>query len=142
MIINTFIKEFEKARKRNWKYIYAFIDLHETCVKPNYQVGNITTEFYPFAKEALQAMSKREDLILVMWTCSHPEEIKQYLEYFAAQDIVFKFVNENPEVVTDKLSHGNYDKKPYCNILIDDKAGFEVSEWFDILEFVNIEKQL
>lgn len=142
MILDAFIKEFKKAKSRGWKDIYVFVDLHETCVEPNYTPGEITTEFYPYAKETLQLMTKRPDIKLVMWTSSHPKEINQYIRFFIENQIEFLYVNENPEVTTQLGGYGNYDKKPYMNILIDDKAGFDPIEWKDVHSIVQEIPQL
>lgn len=133
MITNTINKEFEKAKSRGWDYIYWAIDIHDTMIKSNYQSGNIPSEFYPHAKETLQMLTKRTDVKLILYTCSHPHEIEQYKTLFAENDINFDFINENPEVKTDTAGYGNYDKKFYFNVLLDDKAGFEpLTDWEDI----------
>lgn len=124
----------DKERK-SFEKIYVMVDLHGTIIKPNYQAGNIPTEFYDHAKETLQIMSKAKDICLIMYTCSHPHEIEQYLSLFKQNDIHFDYVNENPEVVTQADGYGCYDKKPYMNLLFDDKAGFNPTiEWVDVLK--------
>ena len=59
---------------------------------------------------------------MIMYTCSHPHEIEQYLEFFKKHNIDFKFVNENPEV--PDAAYGYYQDKFYFNVLFEDKAGF------------------
>jgi hypothetical protein len=115
------------------------IDLHGTIIKPNYKVGDIPTEFYANAKEALRIMSNANDICLIMYTCSHPHEIKQYEALFEENNIHFDYINENPEVVTQPDGYGCYDKKPYMNLLFDDKAGFipEI-EWAGVLDVLKM----
>jgi hypothetical protein len=122
--------------ERGWDKTYWFIDLHSTVVVPNYAEEGIPTEFYPMAKEVLQILSNRSDICLIMYTCSHPKEIKQYLEFFDGNDIHFEYVNENPEVKTGDDAYGCYDDKPYMNVLFEDKAGFHPEEWFGIKELL------
>jgi hypothetical protein len=131
------INHFEYKEKRGWDKIYLFFDIHGTILKPNYQFGNIPKEFYPHVKEAMQLISMLDDVCMVLYTCSHPHEIEQYLEFFKENDINFHYVNENPEVATDLNGYGCYDKKPYINVLFEDKAGFNPeTEWLEVLELL------
>lgn len=136
-IIRAIEKYYNEKFERNWSVGYWFIDLHGTVLKPNYQYSNITKEFYPYAKETLQLISSIPDIIMVMYTCSHPNEIEVYLNFFKENNINFKYVNENPEVPTDVNGYGCYDKKPYMNVLFDDKASFDpYIEWKGVLELM------
>jgi hypothetical protein len=131
------INHFEYKEKRGWDKTYWFFDIHGTILKPNYQYGKIPKDFYPHAKEAMQLISKLDDVCMVLYTCSHPHEIEQYLEFFKENDINFHYVNENPEVATDLNGYGCYDKKPYINVLFEDKAGFNPeTEWLEVLELL------
>lgn len=139
-IIKAFDSAYKDMVRKNWDKIYVFCDLHSTVIKPNYEVGNIPTEFYPYAKEVLQILSKREDVCLVIYTCSHPHEIAQYIEYFKSHEINFQFINKNPEIKTIAGGYGYYEDKPYMNVLFEDKAGFDAdSEWEEVRDFL-IEK--
>jgi hypothetical protein len=133
------IYAIDKARKRaiekGWKYTHWFFDLHETIIKPNYEVGNIPKEFYPNAKETLQIISKRSDIKMHLYTCSWPHEIEQYDKYFRDNDINFDYIDcKNPEVVNDAL--GYYENKPYVNVLMEDRAGFLPSHWTRIKQYL------
>jgi len=134
-IINAIDKSYTKAKEKKWPYTYWFFDIHETIIIPNYEAGNIPTEFYPDAKEVLQMISKRTDIKLQLYTCSWPNEVDQYDEYFRENNIVFDFIDcKNPEVQNEKL--GYYDNKPYFNVLFEDKAGFDPSYWKYIKEYL------
>lgn len=131
---------FEAMKKKNWEYTYWFVDIHGTILKPNYEVGNIPTEYYPGAKETLKVLTKDKSIKLVLYTCSHPEEIARYVDYFAKDKIIFDFINENPEVKSDKASegYGYYEDKPYINVLLDDKAGLNPEyDWIHIKDVLN-----
>lgn len=82
MIINAIQSCIKLITERNWDKVYWAFDLHGTILVPNYKAGQIPTEFYPHAKETLQLISKMKDVCLIMYTCSHPHEIQQYLEFF------------------------------------------------------------
>jgi len=117
---------------RNWDRTFWAFDIHGTILKPNY-VRNTTDEFYPMAKETLQLISKLPDVVMFLYTCSHPHEVNEYLALFKANDILFKYVNDNPEVPTQPDGYGNYDKKPYMNVLFEDKAGFDpTTDWSEV----------
>jgi hypothetical protein len=138
MIIKAITKAICDKEKKGWDKIYFAIDIHDTMIKANYQAGNIPTEFFPDAIVALQELTKRDDIKLILYTCSHPHEIEQYHQLFEANDIKFDFVNENPDVKTDNQGYGNYDKKPYFNVILDDKAGFDpIIDWPIIIKLLN-----
>jgi hypothetical protein len=136
MIIKAIEKSFSEAKRKGWDKTFWAIDIHGTIIKPNYQAGNIPKEFYPFAKETLQLISKRSDVCLILYTCSHPWEIVEYNKMFSENEINFKYVNENPEVETDPQGYGNYEKKMYFNVLFEDKAGFDPADWQRIYNFL------
>lgn len=115
---------FRAMKTRGWDKTYWFFDIHSTILKPNYKEGDIPKEFYPRAKEILQDISKRDDVTMALYTCSHPHEIEEYIDFFDSHGIHFEYVNENPEVSNSQTSYGCYDNKPYMNVLFEDKAGF------------------
>ena len=129
-------------KERGWDKIFIFIDIHETILKPNWDADNVPKEFYPFAKEVLQRMSKRKDMCLVLYTCSYEPEIQEYLRFFKSHDIIFSYVNENPEAKNTR--YGSFDKKPYMNVLLEDKAGFDavgengINDWCKINEVLDV----
>ena len=130
-------KHFGQMVKRGWDKTYWFFDIHDTIIKPNYKAGDIPTEFFPNAKEALLMINKRSDVCMGLYTCSHPHEIVQYLEFFKGHGIDFEYVNENPEVKTKEGDYGCYDKKPYFNVLFEDKAGFKAdTEWLEVINYL------
>ena len=131
------INHFELIKKRGWDKVYYAFDIHGTILKPNYQYGNTPDEFYPMAKETLQLLSTLPDVVMFLYTCSHPHEVAEYQKLFAENDIHFKYVNENPEIPTDPKGYGNYDKKPYMNVLFEDKSGFDpYVEWKEVYDLM------
>jgi len=133
MITKAIEKAFRKKRDQQWEYTYWAIDLHETVLEPNWSTISIPLTFYPSAKEALQLISRQSDIIMIMYTCSHPHEVNEYLAFFKRHDIHFHYVNENPLV--KNMEYGNYDKKPYFNVLFEDKAGFDpLEDWEKVIK--------
>jgi len=134
--INNF---YEDKPKRGWDKGYFFFDIHGTILKPNYTYGDTPKDFYPYAQETLQFISKLSDICMIIYTCSHPNEIEEYIKLFNENGIRFQYVNENPEIKTDTNGYGCYDKKPYMNVLFEDKSGFDpMEDWEEVLEFMKL----
>jgi hypothetical protein len=101
------------------------IDLHGTIIPG----GKSTTdqndyqEFYPDAKEVLQWATGRKDIFLILWTSTPMSRMDDVLVWLSKHGIVFDFINGNPHAKDTPRSC--FDKKPYFNILLDDRAGFE-----------------
>jgi len=130
-------KMFKHAKKKEWYETYWFFDLHGVISKPDYRKEVKTIEYYPYVKETLQYITKnRPDIIMILFTSSYPEEIESYMNIFKKDNIHFKYVNENPEIADAKGSFGCYDKKPYYNVIADDKSGFSPEyDWKPIYNY-------
>ena len=73
---------------------------------------------------------------MILFTSSYPDEIEKYIETFTDDGIRFKYVNENPEISDTTGCFGYYYKKPYFNVLFDDKAGFfPLTDWKPIYRY-------
>lgn len=95
------------------------------------------SDFYPMAKETLKLINGLSDVVMILYTCSHPHEIDEYLQLFDGCGIFFKYVNNNPEVKTEVNGYGCYDKKPYMNVLFEDKAGFNPeTDWQEVYDLL------
>jgi hypothetical protein len=123
------------AKERNWSKTYWAFDIHGTILKSNFKRDEISTEFYPGAIEVMQMLGKRKDIVKILYTCSYPNEIEQYITYFKKHDIHFDYVNTNPEVADG--GYGYYQDKFYFNVLMDDKAGFDgETDWLEIKKII------
>ena len=139
MITRAIENCFRHAHQKNWPKTYWAFDIHGTILKPNYTRDEISREFYPNAKEVMQHLSKRDDIVRILYTCSYPIEIEQYIAYFKEHDIHFDYINQNPDV-TDG-GYGYYKDKFYFNVLMDDKAGFDgEGDWKLILDLLQREE--
>ena len=124
-------RAFKRAKEQGWNKIYILVDIHGTILEPSYSTDE-SYLWYPYAKETLKYLSKREDICLILWTSSHKATIEDYLKEFKKYGIYFDYINENPEIKNTEL--GCFDKKPYFNIGIDDKFGFNAEEdWYELL---------
>ncbi len=115
---------FAHAEEKQWFETYWAIDIHGTISKPDFRKTVKEIEYYPYAKEVLQLLSKRKDIVLIMSTSSYPDEITVYDKTFKEDGIEFKYINENPEISSDKGSFGYYKDKYYFNSSFEDKSGF------------------
>lgn len=133
MYTNLLKTQYEKFHKQGWDTIYYVVDVHGVILKPDYTKR--ADEFYPLAQEVLAMLSKRDEIVLIMWTCSKEEHRKEYLDFFAGHDIVFKYCNENPEI-PEVTTWGDYRTKMYANVGLDDKFGFDPSiHWKEIKDY-------
>jgi hypothetical protein len=130
-------KMFEHAEKKQWYETYWLFDVHGVISRPDYRKETKEINYYPYAKETLQFITKnRPDIIMIMFTSSYPEEIKIYTDIFKKDEIHFKYVNENPEISDSKGCFGYYHQKPYYNVLFEDKSGFNPElDWKPIYEY-------
>lgn len=137
MLVDFISKMFENSFKKEWYETYWAIDLHGTIIKPNYKDVSYPAEYYPYAKQVLQILSKRPDIKMILYTSSFPNEIEEYLKKFEKDEIHFDAVNENPGISSNNGNFGYYEKKFYFNVMIEDKAGFDPEkEWKHLFEFL------
>lgn len=136
-IVRAIEQAFKVKEDRGWDKLYVAVDIHGTILKPDYEIDGICTEAYPYALEVLLKLSQCEDIVLILYTCSHPNEIEEYRELFRFHGIEFNYVNSNPEVKTGDTKHGYYNEKFYFNILFEDKSGFDAdTDWFKALNTI------
>lgn len=127
--INKWIRKmFKHSFKKKWYKTYWAFDFHGVIIKPHVKDGTFEVEFYPYAKELLQLLSKRDDIILFTFSSSYPEEMEVYKRVFEENDIKFDYFNENPEISSENGAFGYYKTKPYYNVLFEDKGGFEPTQ--------------
>lgn len=123
MNVFNIARAFADKKKRGWTQTYWAIDLHDTIIPGTYTKDNQGRAFYPYAAEVLQWLSKRPDVVLILWTSSHRQPVKEILVWLANQGVRFNFVNENPLCKNTELC--DFSSKFYLSVILDDKAGFE-----------------
>ncbi|MBO4488491.1 MAG: hypothetical protein J5741_02400 [Bacteroidales bacterium] len=134
-ITNAFRNAFERKMEKNWDKIYVLVDIHDTILKACYEHVE-SYDYFPMAKEALQELSARQDICLILWSSCYPEKLDSYLGKFEHDGIHFDYVNRNPEVVNTSLAC--FDDKLYFNVGIDDKFGFDAdTDWYEVAEVLN-----
>lgn len=138
MIVDSIKNAYADMTKRGWTTLFFAWDIHRTIIYPDYD--NSSTNFYPYAKEALALINECPEVVNILYTCSHPEEIDRYQEFFKNNGLTFKYVNENPEVPNTAL--GCFTKKFYFNVIVDDKGSFNPEkEWKIIYKYFKNKKR-
>lgn len=135
-ISKLFREAWEKKESRKWQYVYIMVDLHGVILPSNYHSSNDLRFIDSYAKECLQYLSQQDDIILILWSSSYEFEITNVRRWLAKEGILFDFVNENPlELNTD---YADFSKKPYFSIVLDDKGGFEPSDWYYLSQWIQL----
>jgi len=120
-IRRTFV---ELRPKRNWNTIYWLVDVHGVIIPGSWRSENNYDVIAPECIEVLQWITNRKDQRLILWTSSMKDEINEIVVWlWRNYGINVDYVNENPE--EKNTEYADFSLKPYFNVLIDDKAGFE-----------------
>jgi hypothetical protein len=137
-IIDVITKQYAKQMKNHWYESYWMIDIHGVICHPNYDLDKLELKFVnTFARTALQMLSQRDDIRLILHTSSYPDQIMEYIKILEEDEIFFDYLNENPEIRSYE-DFGYYESKPYFDIYLDDKAGFVPDEWMEIVAFLSV----
>lgn len=133
-------RTFAQKQTKGWAEIYILVDLHGTIIPSGRTTSDQEDqlEFYAGAKEVLQWISNRKDIFLILWTSTPTARQGVVHEWLADNGIKVDFWNYNPHA--KDTARSCFDKKPYFNILLDDRAGFEPeTDWLAIKqELINI----
>lgn len=114
--------------------IFWCIDLHGVCLASNY-ISNEYAFINEECLEALRLISNDKVSKVILWSSCYPSEYEHIINFFNQNDIRVDYFNENP--LCWNTEYGNFDKKFYFSILLDDKAGFDPSvNWQEIIEFL------
>jgi len=110
---------------KGWPEVYFCIDLHGTIIPSGKGSDDKTDEhkFYPDAKEVLQMLSKRKDIMLILWTSTPIARLFEVYNWLEDEGIHFDYINSNPHAKNTPRS--DFNKKFYFSVLLDDRAGFE-----------------
>ena len=111
-----------RKTKRNYAKFYWAIDIHDVIIEGKFSKNNEGKEFYPDAKEVLQFLSSREDMVIMLWTSGHMQPTNGIWHWLSENNIKVKYVNENPEMPNDALC--DFSTKFAFDVMLEDKAGF------------------
>ena len=138
-----FQSAIDVAKLRNWDKISIAVDLHNTVLKPTHN-KLLATEFYPYAKECLSILSENKfngvECLLFPYSCTPSNLLDVYLSNILEPNGIkmyhdSKFVADR--MCVDTTSFQSFAKKPYFNILLDDKAGFDPNnDWEELYNYL------
>lgn len=128
-ILRAIKRAYDVMEERNWDTVYWAVDLHGTVITSNYESG--TYEYInEEAKLALQAISNLPETKLILWSSMHVFDQFNVIALLKQDGIDVTWFNQNPAVAN--TATGCFDRKFYFSVLVDDKAGFDPSEWAEV----------
>jgi len=137
-IINVIQRQYEKQMRNKWYESYFLVDMHGVISRPHHD--KLKLDLYPFALESLSLLTNRSDIRMILYTSSNEYQILYYTIQLEKLGVEFDYINDNPEIGEGDV--GCYDKKPYFDVYLDDKAGFDAeTEWWDIWKFLREDKR-
>jgi len=137
MITVAFEKAFERMAIQEWPFIYISVDLHETICHGHHYSGQ-QIKFYPYTIDCLQFLLKHPLFKVGLYTCTRDEYLKPYFDALKVEGVIFDYINDSP--VTEPTALASFEKKPYFNVLVDDKAGFDATVEWEVLLFYLMSK--
>lgn len=122
-------KTFADYKAKGWDRIFVLVDVHGTIIPSgSHDEFRFITED---AKEVLKWFSDRSEVRLILWTSSYMTEYSRVCNWLREYGIIVDYVNQNPEA--KDTARACFAQKPYYNIVIDDRAGFEPeTDWAEL----------
>ena len=132
-IIRAFEAAFYRAKENNWDYIVVLVDIHDTIFKATYSKED-NYEYIGKAKDALQVMSARKDIKIILWSSTFSKI--QYILRLDKDNIIVDAFNRNIDGI-ENTEIACFDEKPYFNVGIDNAFGFDPEkDWDDIYNYL------
>ena len=133
-IIRAFEAAFYRAKENNWDYIVVLVDIHDTIFKATYSKED-NYEYIGKAKDALQVMSARKDIKIILWSSTFSKI--QYILKLDKDNIIVDAFNRNIDGI-ENTEIACFDEKPYFNVGIDNAFGFDPErDWDDIYNYLS-----
>ena len=134
-INKTIQKAFKYAKEKNWDYVVFLIDIHDTIFKATYS-NTENFEYLGKAKEALQLMSSRPDIKIILWSSTFSKT--KYILQLYKDNIIIDGFNKNIEGI-ENTEIACFDEKPYFSVGIDNSFGFEPeTDWEEVIKTLNL----
>lgn len=140
-ITQLFNDAWKKKNSRGWDYVYVSVDIHGVILPSNYDVQSELALINSHVENVLRYLSEREDVILILWSSSHSDEILKVRRWLLSEyGIDFNYINENP--LEKNTLYADFSKKFYFSICLDDKCGFDPNvDWAELEDWMkNIER--
>ena len=125
---------FKRAKEKNWDYVVFLVDIHDTIFKGTY--SNIENfEYIGKAKEALQLMSSRPDIRIILWSSTYNKN--KYILQLYKDNINIDAFNRNIQDIQN-TDIACFNEKPFFSIGIDNAFGFDPeNDWEEVIEALN-----
>ena len=128
---------FNRAREKNWEYVVFLIDIHDTIFKATWS-NNESFEYLGKAKEALQIMSARNDIKIILWSSTFSKN--KYILHLYKDNINIDAFNRNIQGI-ENTDIACFDQKPFFSVGIDNAFGFEAeTDWEEVIKSLNQNK--
>lgn len=132
-IIGAFEAAFNRAKENNWDYIVVLVDIHDTIFKGTYSKEE-NFEYLGKSKEALQLMSARKDIKIILWSSTFSKN--KYILQLYKDNIIVDAFNRNIEGI-ENTEIACFDEKLYFNVGIDNAFGFDPErDWNQIYNYL------
>jgi hypothetical protein len=139
-------KMFKNSLERNHDTFYIAVDIHDTIASSTYNSSEL--EYWPEAISSLKFISSLSGFKIILFSSSYEESLNKVKEDLEKKGIKIFAINDNPDCAN--TSTGDFSKKFYYSLLIDDKAGFERDDWYllkylislNIIDKIGIDKCL
>lgn len=136
-ITRAFYSAFKRKREKGWSCIYVAVDIHDTVFEATHDArAEEPFKWLGSSEKALQMMTERSDVKMILWTGTKPSDLSKYVAKFKESGICFDYIYEN----TDEGSTEIFDPrcKTYFNVGIDDKFGFNpTTDWDEVIRFLD-----
>lgn len=133
-IDKTISLAFNRAKEKNWEYVVFLIDIHDTIFKATY-TDDEKFEYIGKAKEALQLMSAREDIKIILWSSTYSKS-KYILQLYKDNIKIYAFNRNVPDIKNTDIAC--FDEKPFFSVGIDNAFGFEAeTDWDEVIKSLN-----
>ncbi len=143
-----FINAVDIANRLKWSNIIIAIDFHGVLVNSvqfNEALKNgasieqaVKESFETTAIAALQRMSIRKDIKLFLYTSTKQQTREligdAMLELYGVE---FDYLNSANLNLASTRPMQDFNEKPYCDVLWDNTAGFEIKDWKDVGDVIN-----
>lgn len=145
---NMYLEKIGEANEQGWPHLVIAVDLHGVLidsVKYNkaFEMGAtveqaIKESVYTPCIKPLQRMSIRKDIKLFLYT-STKEDIRRLVgeAFVDLYGIEFDYLNSSNLNLEPTRVSQDFSEKPYCDILLDNSAGFEPEDWKDLGMVIN-----
>lgn len=131
-------RAYQNAKVRNWDKIYVAVDIHDSIAESNYKSS--MPDVYPEAVRAIKYLNSLPEMVLILFSSCYEKDFDKYIKHFESHGMKFDYFNENPCI--PNTTTGDFSKKFYYSVIVDDKAGFLSTDWIDLVDAVVMYRKL